>query len=58
MQEKYSGLKELLRQDEEAKAYYNALPGYVRDTMRKRSSGINSFESLRHYADNLTRGDL
>ena len=58
MQQKYSGLHELLRHDREAQDYYNTLPEYVQDCMRDRADGINSFESLRHYADNLTRGEI
>lgn len=57
MQEKYCGLNELLQDNEEARSYFHALPDYVQDTMLERPDGINSFESMRHYADNLTRGD-
>lgn len=57
MQKKYSDLSELLRDNEEARSFFHALPDYVQETMRERPDGINSFESMRHYADNLTRGD-
>lgn len=54
---KYSGLKQLIEQDQEAKRYYESLPGYVQEAVFQREDGVNSFESLRHYVDNLTEGD-
>ena len=57
MQEKYTGLAELINADREAKNYFNALPDYVRRQIFTRSSGVNSFASLQDYAENLLRGD-
>ena len=54
---KYPNLDALLRADSEASAYFRSLPDYVRDQISTRSSGVNSFESLKDYAENLTRGD-
>lgn len=54
---KYTDLDELIQNDAEAKSYYEKLPEYVREQMSQRKQGINSFNSLRDYADNLTRGD-
>lgn len=53
----YSGLRELLSQDSEARAYFDSLPDYVQESMQERSQGVNSLESLCHYAQKLTRGD-
>lgn len=57
MAQKYADLDALLRGDPEAAKYFDSLPDYVRETMRERSSNINSLLSLRDYAENLTRGD-
>jgi len=57
MNDKYSGLQELIDQDREAGAYFNCLPGYVKETINERSENINSFASLRDYAQNLLRDD-
>ncbi len=54
---KYDSLDTLLAYDQKAKEYFNSLPDYVQETMWSRAGGINSFESLCHYADNLTKGD-
>jgi hypothetical protein len=54
---KYSGLNDLLRDSKEASAYFANLPAYVRDAIRKRADNINSFASLKTYANNLTQGD-
>lgn len=53
----YPDLFALLKSEPEAKRYYDALPDYVRDQISTRASGVNSFASLRDYAQNLTRGD-
>ena len=58
MEEKYNDLYSLLQQDSNAMAYYSELPYYVKQAMGYRADSVNSFESLRHYAENLTRGDL
>lgn len=57
MNKKYSGLNTLIQDNMEAKKYYNALPDYVREQIASRSSGVNSYDSLRDYAENLLRGD-
>ena len=57
MHAKYPNLNTMLRVNNEAKAYFNSLPDYVREQIRSRPSGVNSFESLKDYAENLTRGD-
>jgi hypothetical protein len=54
---KYSGLNDLLRDNKEANAYFENLPAYVKDATRKRADNINSFASLKTYANNLTQGD-
>ena len=54
---KYSGLKELLAGEPEAKQYFNTLPDYVQDQISTRPWGVSSYESLRNYAENLLRGD-
>lgn len=54
---KYPDLDTLLRSDAEASAYFRSLPDYVREQICTRPSGVNSFESLKDYAENLTRGD-
>ncbi len=54
---KYSGLNDLLNDNQEASAYFTSLPAYVRDAIRQRADNINSFASLKTYANNLTQGD-
>lgn len=54
---KYHDMYELMSSEEEAKKYFYSLPDYVRSQMSTRVSHINSFESLRDYAENLLRGD-
>lgn len=54
---KYPNLDELLRGEAAARQFFDKLPDYVREQIRTRADGVNSFESLRDYADNLTRGD-
>lgn len=57
MNKKYSNLHELLRDDSEARSYYDSLPEYVQETIAERADNVNSLLSLRDYAQNLTRGD-
>ncbi len=57
MPNKYDGLQELIDQDREANEYFRCLPGYVKETISARSQNINSFASLRDYAENLLRDD-
>lgn len=54
---KYKDMYALMEQDQEAKKYFNSLPGYVRDQISTRAGSVNSFSSLRDYAENLLRGD-
>jgi hypothetical protein len=54
---KYSDLYSLIQQDAEAGRYYSSLPDYVKQSIGQRSSSVNSFESLRDYAENLLRDD-
>ena len=54
---KYPDLNALLRSEPEAKRYYDALPDYVREQIGTRPAGVNSFASLKDYAENLTRED-
>lgn len=54
---KFADLFELIKQDGEARQYYDKLPDYVRDQIASRAHNVNSFQSLRDYAENLTRGD-
>jgi len=55
--QKYPGLNEVLENESEARQYFNTLPDYVREQIQSRSGGVNSFESLKDYAENLLRGD-
>lgn len=57
MEKKFNNLHALLETDDEACRYFDSLPKYVQEAINSRPEGVNSFESLCHYADNLTRGD-
>jgi len=57
MIQKYSGLDQMISQNERARQYFNDLPDFVRDSIRQRASNVNSFESLQDYAENLLRAD-
>jgi len=57
MSKTYLGLNSLLNDDPQAKQYYNNLPEYVREHINTRAHNVNSFNSLKDYAENLTRGD-
>lgn len=54
---KYANMYELFNNDVQAKQYFENLPEYVRDQISTRPDNVNSFESLKDYAENLTRGD-
>ena len=58
MTDHYEGLESLIAQDNEASQYYQSLPGYVREHIASRGQNVNSFASLRDYAENLLRGDI
>ena len=53
----YSDLNTLLRSEPEAKHYFDTLPNYAREQIQTRSGNVNSFASLKDYAENLLRGD-
>jgi len=54
---KYRDMYELFQSEQEARQYFDKLPDYVRDQISTRAGGVNSFESLKDYAENLLRGD-
>lgn len=54
---KYPDLHALLTNEPQARSYFDNLPIYVRDQINTRSQSVNSYESLRDYAENLLRGD-
>lgn len=53
----YKNMNLLLEEEPEARQYFDSLPDYVRSQIQTRAQNVNSFESLRDYAENLTRGD-
>ncbi len=53
----YSDLNSLLRSEPEARHYFDTLPDYAREQISTRSDRVNSFTSLKDYAQNLLRGD-
>jgi hypothetical protein len=57
MPNKYNDLYSLIDQDHEASSYFASLPYYVKQSISCRSQNINSFDSLRDYAENLLRDD-
>ncbi len=58
LSKKYDGLSSLINSESEAKSYYNSLPEYVREQISTRGQNVNSYQSLRDYAENLLRGDI
>ena len=52
-----SDLNALLRSEPEAGHYFDTLPDYAREQISTRSDSVNSFASLKDYAQNLLRGD-
>ena len=56
MGQKYASLDALLAEDSQAKSFYSSLPDYVRESISQRGGNVNSFESLKDYAENLLRG--
>ncbi len=55
--QKYPDMFALFKSEPQAKQYFDKLPDYVRDQISTRAGNVNSFESLRDYAENLLRGD-
>ena len=53
----YSDLDTLLHSEPEAKRYFDTLPDYAREQIQTRANKVNSFGSLKDYAENLLRGD-
>lgn len=53
----YSDLNTLLCSEPEAKHYFDTLPDYAREQISTRADSVNSFASLKDYAQNLLRGD-
>lgn len=51
---KYSGLAALLKADEEALRFFEALPTAVRERIAPKGKRIDSFETLRLYAEALS----
>lgn len=53
----YPNMYDLFQNDREAKNYFDKLPDYVREQISTRADHVNSYASLRDYAENLLRGD-
>lgn len=54
---RYPDLIALLHSDPEAKHYFDTLPDYARKQINTRASRVDSFASLKDYAQNILRGD-
>ena len=54
---KFHNLNDLINSDTHIKNYFDSLPDYVQEQINTRPTNINSFASLRDYAENLLRGD-
>lgn len=54
---KYPNMYALFQKETKAKRYFDSLPDYVRDQISTRAQNVNSFDSLKDYAENLLRGD-
>ncbi len=55
--QKFPNMYELFKSDKKAKRYFDNLPDYVRDQISTRAGSVSTFDSLKDYAENLTRGD-
>ena len=53
----YPDLNALLCSDPDAKHYFDTLPDYAREQISTRANNVNSFASLKDYAQNILRGD-
>ena len=53
----YPNLNSMLHSEPGARDYFASLPDYVREQISTRYNSVNSFDSLRDYAENLLRGD-
>ncbi|MBR5260670.1 MAG: hypothetical protein IKV47_00715 [Oscillospiraceae bacterium] len=54
---KYNSLDELLGKEKRAKEFFSNLPDYAREQIESRAQSVNSFESLKDYAQNILRGE-
>jgi len=57
MEPKYKSVFDLMRANDEARAYYEKLPDYVREQIGTRARSVNTYSGLRDYAENLLKGD-
>ncbi len=57
MEQKYADLQSLIFHCAGARQYFASLPDYAQEMIQDRSQAICTEEDLRHYADNLLRGD-
>ena len=53
----YPDLYALIHSEPEARQYFETLPAYAREQISTRASNVNSFDSLKDFAENVTRGD-
>ncbi|MBR2471775.1 MAG: hypothetical protein IKL42_06980 [Clostridia bacterium] len=49
-------LTTLMESDSKACDYYNSLPEHIKEKIKSDGENIDSFESLKNYAQNLLRG--
>ena len=54
---KYPNLNSLLQNDAQARQYFDTLPDYAREQISTRAENVNSYASLKDYAENILRGD-
>lgn len=54
---KYSGLAELLKHDRAALDFFKGLPMDTRDAIAPNGKHIDSFETLKHYAEAVSNKD-
>ena len=54
---KYPDLNSLLQNDTQARQYFDTLPDYAREQISTRAENVNSYASLKDYAENILRGD-
>lgn len=55
--QKFPNMYELFKSDKRAKRYFDKLPDYVREQINTRAGSVSTFDSLKDYAENLTRQD-
>lgn len=54
---KYPNMQALFEREPLAKEYFEELPIYIQEQISTRADSVNSYDSLRDYAENLLRGD-